>query len=243
MTRRTKLVVAAVGLTFMAGCRAPDFGAPRGATTQGKAIFSLWQGSVMAALGVGAIVWALIFYTVLRYRRRRNDDGAEPSQRQYILWLEIGYTLLPLVIVAVLFYFTVQTQTEVTRISANPAVRVEVTAYQWGWRFHYLGTNITITSQGDERPVLMLPNGKTTRITLISNDVIHNFFVPGFLYKRDATPGLVNNFDLTPTQTGTFLGRCAEFCGLRHAQMLFDVKVVTPEAYQQWLTSQGASPP
>lgn len=243
MTRRTTLVWSAVGLALMAGCNAPDFGAPRGATTQGKAIFSLWQGSVMVALGVGAIVWALIFFAVFRYRRRRNDDGTEPSQRQYILWLEIAYTLLPLVIVAVMFYFTVQTQAEVTRISANPAVRVEVTAYQWGWRFNYLGTNITITTQGEVRPVLMLPNGKTTRITLIATDVIHNFYVPGFLYKRDATPGLVNNFDLTPTRTGTYLGRCAEFCGLRHAQMLFDVKVVTPDAYQQWLTSQGATPP
>jgi cytochrome c oxidase subunit 2 len=246
MTRRTpwaSFALSAVALAMAAGCKAPDFGAPHGATTQGKEIFSLWQGSVMTALGVGVIVWALIFFAVIRYRRRRNDDGSEPSQRQYILWLEVTYTLLPLLIVAVLFYFTVQTQTEVTRISANPAVRVEVTAYQWGWRFHYLDTNITITTQGEERPVLMLPEGKTTRITLIATDVVHNFFVPGFLFKRDATPGLVNNFDLTPTRTGTFLGRCAEFCGLRHAQMLFDVKVVTPGAYAQWLTSQGAPRP
>jgi cytochrome c oxidase subunit 2 len=241
-TRWASLAISAVGVTMATGCKAPDFGAPHGATTQGKEIFSLWQGSIMAALGVGAIVWALIFFAVIRFRRRRHDDGSEPSQRQYILWLEVTYTLLPLLIVAVLFYFTVQTQTEVTRISAHPAVRVEVTAYQWGWRFHYLDTNITITTQGEERPVLMLPDGKTTRITLIATDVVHNFFVPGFLFKRDATPGLVNNFDLTPTRTGTFLGRCAEFCGLRHAQMLFDVKVVTPGAYAQWLTSQGAPP-
>ncbi|MDQ6927982.1 MAG: cytochrome c oxidase subunit II [Actinomycetota bacterium] len=244
MTRRAKLAVALATVVGLAGCKGgPDFGLPRGATTQGKAIFSLWQGLVITALAVGAIVWALIFFVVIRYRRRRNGDAAEPSQRQYIIWLEIAYTLLPLLIVAVLFYFTVETQTEVTRISAHPSVRVEVTAFQWGWRFHYVDTNITVTTQGEDRPVLMLPEGKTTRITLIATDVIHNFFVPGFLYKRDAIPGLVNNFDLTPTRTGTFLGRCAEFCGLRHSQMLFDVKVVAPDAYQQWLTSQGAPPP
>lgn len=241
MTRRRAAMVAGVlGAVFLAGCEAPDFGAHRGATTQGQRIFSLWQGSVMAALAVGAVVWALIFFVVIRYRRRRNDETPEPSQRQYNVPLEVAYTLLPLLIVAVLFYFTVETQTEVTKISTHPSVRVEVTAFQWGWRFHYLDTNITVTTQGEERPVLTLPEGETTRITLIATDVIHNFFVPEFLFKRDATPGLVNNFDLTPTKTGTFLGRCAEFCGLRHAQMLFDVKVVTPAVYEQWKTSQGA---
>lgn len=240
MTRRRVVTIAAVlSSVLLAGCQAPDFGAHRGATTQGKEIFNLWQGSVMAALAVGAVVWALIFFVIIRYRRRRNDDTPEPSQQQYNLPLEIAYTLLPLLIVAVLFYFTVATQNEVTKISAHPAVRVEVTAFQWGWRFHYVDTNITITTQGEERPVLTLPKGETTRITLIATDVIHNFFVPDFNYKRDATPGLVNNFDLTPTETGTFLGRCAEFCGLRHAQMLFDVKVVTAASYQTWLTAQG----
>lgn len=238
--RAVGLVAATSAL--LAGCGDPDFGAPRGATTQGKAIFELWQGSVMAALAVGAFVWALIFFVVFRYRRRRNDDTAEPSQRQYNLPLEIAYTILPLIIVSVLFYFTVETQNEVTRISARPDVRVEVTGFQWGWRFHYLDTNVTVTTQGEGRPVMTLPEGKTTRITLIATDVIHSFYVPGFLYKRDATPGLVQSFDLTPVETGTFLGRCAEFCGLRHSQMLFNVQIVSPDAYQRWLTSQGGPP-
>ena len=216
----------------------PDFGAPEGATTQGKEIFGLWQGSVTAALAVGAVVWALIFFAAIRYRRRRGDDSV-PSQRQYNLPLEIAYTVIPLIIVAVLFYFTVQTQSEVTRIAANPSVRVEVTAFQWGWRFHYLETGVTVVSQGDKRPTLTLPEGQTTRITLISNDVVHSFYVPDFLYKRDAIPGLVNTFDFEPVRTGTFLGRCAEFCGLRHADMLFDVSVVSPADFQAWLASQG----
>lgn len=234
------LVAAAAALVFLTGCELPDFGAPRGATKQGQEIFRLWQGSVMAALAVGALVWALIFFAAIRYRRRRRDDGEEPSQRQYHLPLEIAYTLIPLVIVAVLFFFTVQTQNEVTKIAANPAVRVDVTAFQWGWSFHYSGSTVTVTTQGDERPTLVLPAGQTTRITLAATDVVHNFYVPGFLYKRDATPGFTNTFDLSPVRTGSFLGRCAEFCGLRHAQMLFNVQVVTPEAFQQWLTSQGA---
>jgi cytochrome c oxidase subunit 2 len=141
-----------------------------------------------------------------------------------------------------LFYFTFATQEEVTKVSADPAVHVDVTAYQWGWRFHYDGTDVTIATQGDNRPVLTLPANEVTRITLTATDVIHSFFVPDFLYKRDATPGLVQTFDYTPVRTGTFLGRCAEFCGLRHAQMLFEVRVVDPPAFQQWLSQQQASP-
>ncbi len=235
MTLAAVLVIA--GLVVLAGCKVPDFETPEGATTQGKEIFGLWQGSVVAALAVGAFVWALIFFAIFRFRRRKGDDGV-PSQKQYNIGLEIAYTLLPLVIVGVLFYFTVQTQTKVTAIAAQPAVRVEVTGFQWGWTFRYLDSNVVISSQGDARPTMTLPLNQTTRITLKSADVVHSFFVPDFLYKRDAVPGLLNTFDFEPVKTGTFLGRCAEFCGLRHADMLFDVSVVPPDAFQAWLAAE-----
>ncbi len=229
--------VAAVAVLSLSGCEVPDFGAPHGATTQGQDTFDLWQGAVVAALVVGVIVWGLIFYVIIRYRRRDDDI---PSQRSANIPLEIGYTLVPVVIVAVLFYFTVTTQNRVEKVAANPAVKVDVTGYQWGWKFQYEGTSVVVSTQGASRPVLVLPADNTTRITLRAVDVIHGFYVPEFLFKRDAVPGLVNTFDFHPVRTGTFLGHCSVFCGLRHADMLFDVSVLSPADYGRWLSGQEA---
>ena len=231
----TAAVVAA--LLGLSGCEVPDFGMPRGATSQGEDTFRLWQGSVIAALVVGVVVWGLIFYVIIRFRKR---DDEIPSQHAANIPLEIGYTLVPILIVAGLFYFTVTTQQRVTKISANPAVRVEVTAFQWGWRFQYAGTGVTVASEGDAKPTLVLPEDRTTRITLQGVDVIHGFWVPDFLQKRDAIPGMLNTFDLHPMRTGTFLGHCSVFCGLRHSEMLFDVSVVSPAEYDRWLSQQEA---
>lgn len=231
------LSVAAVALVVLSGCEVPDFGSPHGATTQGQDTFRLWQGAVVAALVVGVIVWGLIFYVIIRFRRR---DDEIPSQKSANIPLEIGYTLVPFVIVAVLFYFTVTTQDRINTISANPSVRVEVTGYQWGWKFQYAGTSVTVSTQGAARPVLVLPADQTTRITLQAVDVIHGFYVPDFLFKRDAVPGLTNTFDLHPVRMGTFLGHCSVFCGLRHADMLFDVSVLSDADYGRWLSQQEA---
>jgi len=219
----------------LSGCEVPDFGSPHGATTQGQDTFRLWQGAVVAALVVGVIVWGLIFYVIIRYRRR---DDEIPSQRSANIPLEVVYTVVPVIIVAVLFYFTVTTQNRVEKVSANPAVKVDVTGYQWGWNFQYAGTPVVVSTQGASRPVLVLPADRTTRITLNAVDVIHGFYVPEFLFKRDAVPGLVNTFDFHPVRTGTFLGHCSVFCGLRHADMLFDVSVLSPADYGRWLSQQ-----
>jgi len=226
-----------IALLGLSGCEVPDFGSSRGVTTQGQDTFRLWQGSVIAALVVGVIVWGLIFYVIIRFRRR---DDEIPSQHAANIPLEIGYTLVPILIVAGLFYFTVTTQQRVTRIAANPAVQVEVTGFQWGWKFQYAGTDVTVSSEGDSRPVLVLPVDQTTRITLQAVDVIHGFWVTDFLYKRDAIPGMVNTFDVHPVRTGTFLGHCSVFCGLRHTNMLFEVSVLSPADFGRWLSQQEA---
>jgi cytochrome c oxidase subunit II len=240
LRRRGTVVAAAVATSLgLSACELSGFGAPEGATRQGQDTYKLWQGSVVAALIVGGIVLALILFVIVRFRRRGDDSI--PSQREYNYPLEITYTIIPLVIVAGLFYFTVKTQEKVQAISATPAVRVEVTGFQWGWSFEYQGTGVTLSSQGSDRPVLVLPVGQTTRITLVSVDVVHSFYVPEFLYKRDAVPGITNRFDLHPLETGTFRGHCAEFCGLRHADMLFDVSVIGTTEFNAWLTGQGGS--
>ncbi len=102
---------------------------------------------------------------------------------------------------------------------------------------------VTTTGTPAAPPTLYLPVGETTEIELRSADVTHSFWVPAFLFKRDAIPGMTNVFDLTPNRTGSFPGRCAQFCGLRHALMTFTVQVVPRTAYVRYLAARGAAAP
>jgi cytochrome c oxidase subunit 2 len=152
--------------------------------------------------------------------------------------LELFYTAVPLAIVAVLFGYTVAIQRPVTRLAAEPDLRIEVTGFQWGWRFRYLTEGVTIVGTSTDPPKLVLPVGATARLTLVSPDVIHSFFVPEFLEKKDVIPGVDNRIDVSPTRTGHFGGVCAEFCGLDHARMTFSVDVVQPQAFQAFVAQQ-----
>jgi len=225
---------------LIASCEGvPRFGAPDPATEDGERILSLWQGSVLAALGVGAIVWALLAWSVIRYRRRRGPSEGLPGQRPDNVPLEIAYTLTPVVIVAILFGFTVFTQEKVTAKASRPDVVVEAVGYQWQWQFRYPDEGVVVTGTPEEpRPTLVLPVDATVRIRLRTNDVIHSFWVPRFLKKLDVVPGVDNEMDVKVEKQGVFPGRCAEYCGLDHARMDFRVEAVSPGAYQAWLDQQ-----
>jgi cytochrome c oxidase subunit 2 len=231
--RRAALALGVLGL---AGCSL-DFGGNEGATRQGRDIFGLWQGSVVVALIVGGLVWGLIVYAVLRYRRR-NDEV--PTQRQYLIKLEIFYTIVPIVIVAILFGFAFRTQNEVDALSPDPDLVVEVQGFQWQWQFRYRDDDITVTGPPDGVPQLVLPVNQTARLILKSRDVIHSFYVPDFNFKRDLIPGVTNKIDRDPIDVGTYVGRCAEFCGLDHARMDFSVKVVSQEDFRDWVADRQA---
>ena len=235
-------VLAGVGVAGAAAAVAsscagvPRFGIPDPVTEDGDRILSLWQGSVLAALAVGALVWALLGWSVLRYRRTRQDL---PSQKAHNVPIEIAYTLTPVLIVAVLFGFTVFTQEKVTQVAANPDVVVEVVGYQWQWQFRYPDEGVVVTgSPEDPRPTMVLPVGATVRFKLRTADVIHSFWVPRFLKKQDMTPGVDSEMDVVVEDPGVFPGRCAEFCGLDHARMDFRVEAVSPEAYRAWLDKE-----
>jgi cytochrome c oxidase subunit 2 len=230
-------VALAFAVVVLSGCSL-EFGGGRGATRQGRDIFGLWQGSVIVAIFVAGLVWGLILFAILRYRRR-NDEL--PNQTQYILKLEIFYTIVPVIIVAVLFAFAYRTQTDVDALTSDPAVTIDVEGFQWQWQFRYRDDDLTVTGLPGEEPTMVLPVDRTARLTLKSNDVIHSFFVPRFLFKRDVIPGVNNKFDLTPEEKGTFTGRCAEFCGLDHAIMTFRVKVVSMADYRAWVSEQQAA--
>ena len=181
-------------------------------------------------------VWALILFAAIRFRR--TERNPEPrSQKEQNTPLEIVWTVIPLLIVIALFVLTYKIETGVEALRPNPALKIAVNAYRWGWTFTYAG-GPTINGTQQNPPQMVLPLGEQVAIQLTSSDVDHAFWIPDMLFKRDALPGRVTAFDLTPTQTGTFIGRCAEFCGLNHALMTFSVRVVSAADYRRWLRYQ-----
>jgi cytochrome c oxidase subunit 2 len=284
----------------LSGCSWEDglaLGWPRGITPEAHAMHKLWLWSVIAALVIGVIVWALMFWCAAFFRKKKGDDEF-PRQFGYNMPLELVLTVVPFLIISVLFYFTVVTQDKVLHKSPNPEVVVDVTAFQWNWKFGYQKVNFADGSfdydgadparsaalasvpegadaNGEERvgaiagknpedksylnfnkvetlgtsseiPILVLPAGKRIEFEQASADVIHSFWVPEFLFKRDVFPNPKENHTENIwqvseiTKTGAFVGRCAEMCGTYHAMMNFEVRVVEPAAFKTYLEARIA---
>jgi cytochrome c oxidase subunit 2 len=229
------------GALLLSGCELPGFGAPDPAAEEGESIWRLWQGFFITAALVGALVWGLLIYVLIRYRRRRDaDPDAVPDQNAYNIPLEVFYTAVPVLLVGGLFGFSVATQERVDRLTDDPAVTVDVVGFQWSWEFHYADEDLTIAGTPDVQPELVLPVDRVVHLRLDADDVAHSFWVPDFLSKRDLIPGFVNEIQITPNETGTYVGRCAEYCGLDHWRMLYTVRVVSPEEYEAWLDEARA---
>ncbi|MGA4842458.1 cytochrome c oxidase subunit II [Streptomyces sp. G45] len=276
--RRKLLQALTAGLVLVTatGCTYKDFprlGMPTPVTEEAPRILSLWQGSWAAALATGVLVWGLILWSVIFHRRSRTKVEV-PAQTRYNMPIEALYTVVPLIIVSVLFYFTARDESKLLELSDKPKHTINVVGYQWSWGFNYIenvpGSNKdnARTSKdlsaipdrfrkdfpanaggvyevgtpgernpqnGNPGPTLWLPKGEKVRFVLTSRDVIHSFWVVPFLMKQDVIPGHTNAFEVTPNKEGTFMGKCAELCGVDHSRMLFNVKVVSPERYQKHL--------
>jgi cytochrome c oxidase subunit 2 len=221
-------------LLLLAGCSA---GAPT-TTEQGQEFRDLWSLFLVIAVLVVALIWGLVAWCVIRYRHR-PEDGSLPNQDGDRPKLELTYTVIPLVVVAVLFTLSVVAERRVDEVSDDPDLTVVVEAYRWDWRFTYLvdGPDVEVIG-GDERPVLVLPVDRTIRFDLRTADVIHSFWVPEFGTKRDMIPRVDNQIDIDITEPGTWTGRCAEYCGLDHASMDFEVRAVGADEFDQWLADQ-----
>ncbi|WP_274557559.1 cytochrome c oxidase subunit II [Streptomyces spiramyceticus] len=273
-----QVLTAGVVLATASGCSYtwedfPRLGMPTPVTEEAPRILSLWQGSWAAALVTGVLVWGLILWSVIFHRRSRTKVEV-PPQTRYNMPIEALYTVVPLIIVSVLFYFTARDESKLLALDDKPAHTVNVVGFQWSWGFNYvenvdgnaatgakLAKELSVlpdkyTKQfpegaegvyavgtpgernpqnGNPGPTLWLPKGEKVRFVLSSRDVIHSFWVVPFLMKQDVIPGHTNVFEVTPTREGTFMGKCAELCGVDHSRMLFNVKVVSPERYQQHL--------
>lgn len=177
------------------------------------------------ALLVGGLVWGLILWSVVAYRRRKGNEN--PVQTQYNVPIEILYTVVPIVMVAALFYFTVRDQNYLTKITNDQKQTINVIGFKWNWGFNYLDKNAYDVGTPNHPADLYLPVDQKVKFELTSPDVIHSFWVPAFLFKMDVIPGRKNVFELTPNKIGVYAGKCAEFCGTDHSRMLFNVHVVS----------------
>lgn len=217
------------------GCTANEaffFDLPDPASAEGPIIQNLWQGSWIAAWGVGIVTWALMLWAAFAYRRRKNDPEL-PEQTKYNIPLELLYTIVPLIMILGLFVFTARDQTEILTVKDDQAQTVNVVGFRWSWAFNYLNEDVYDVGTPGVPPTLWVPVNQKIKFELTSPDVIHSFWVPDWLFKMDVIPGKDNVFELTPNKEGTFIGRCAELCGVEHAHMLFNVKVVSQEEFDQ----------
>ena len=262
-TRRARRLasraVALLGLAIVtAGCKSTAFtrqGLLVPVTKQGQVTLTMWQGSWIAAWAVGIIVWGGILWAIVFHRKRRGDVDL-PRQVRYNLPIEILYTVLPFIMVGVLFYFTARDENYIDS-NPKPNVVVNVIGEQWTWEFQYPQYAISnpaapfkeVTETGamwnphatvQHLPLLVIPEHEKVRFNLYSKDVIHGFWVVPFEFKRQVIPGYVNHFTVTPIKTGNFIGRCSELCGVYHGRMLFRIKIVTPAQFRTWISAQQA---
>ena len=220
-------------LVATSGCSLDEtkrLGLPEAASDRAPIIYDVWVGFWIGAAIVGALVWGLIAWVSMRYRRKSDDEV--PPQTRYNLPLEILYTAAPFIVILVLFFHTVTSQNEVNEIGdAEHEVRVE--AQKWSWSFNYLDEGVYEVGTPAEPADLYLPVDEVVGFLLESSDVNHSFWVPEFYFKQDVFPGVNENyFELTPDREGVFRGRCAELCGMYHSRMLFDVHIVPRDEYE-----------
>jgi cytochrome c oxidase subunit 2 len=299
---RRPVLVGMLGLlaVSLSGCSWSDamaLGWPKGITEEGDWNRQLWIGAVIASLVVGVLVWALMFWSIAFHRKKATDTEL-PRQFGYNMPLELVLTVTPFLIISVLFYFTVVVQEKMLHLASDPEVVVDVTSFQWNWKFGYqkvefkdgtlkydgadparkaamvskpegkdkrgeelvgpvrgLNTedrtylnfdNVETVGTSTEIPVLVLPAGKRIEFELASADVVHGFWVPEFLFKRDVMPDpaanhSVNRFQVAKIdRTGAFVGRCTEMCGTYHSMMNFEVRVVQPNDFKAYLQQRIA---
>lgn len=253
LSRRLRLVSATVAAALLALMATGTVSAiqPGGITDEARKMNDLFWIVTIAGLVVFVLVAAALVYAMIRYRRQGDEL---PPQFHGGGKIEIAMVTVPVLIVIGLFTISMITLVDIDDPAEDDALTIEVTGFQFSWQFSYsladLGTNtdanadpearINIIGTPQDDPILYLPVDEEVEFLLISNDVIHSFYVKDFLYKLDLIPGRVNSFAVTPRVTGDFSAQCAELCGTNHALMRFTVRVVERDEFDAWVAAEAA---
>jgi cytochrome c oxidase subunit 2 len=228
---------------LLTGCaKVSGLGFEEGLSSVNDVSLSLWQGAWIAGGVVGVFTLILILWPAI-FHRAKASKGEFPKQTQYNVPVEVAYTIIPFIIVAVLFYFTAVKETKIVEKTTNYKHEIKVEGIQWSWQFAYpeAGPKAVVTGTPAQPPTLYVPLGEKVRYTITSNDVVHGFWIPAFMIQMQNLPGVTNYLEFTANKLGTYPGRCNILCGRNHAQMLFTVKVVSPTEYKTYLETLKAS--
>jgi len=233
--RLVGLVPMGLVLVGMVGCATSD---PQNifspASELASQIGDLFSFIIWVAIAVFVIVEAVLVFAIVRYRARPGDG--RPPQVHGNTRLEIAWTIIPAVILAVIAVPTISTIFRTYSSAPAGALQVKVIGHQWWWEAQYPDEKVITANE------IHVPVGRPVNFQLNSGDVIHSFWVPRLAGKRDVVPGRTNQLWFTPSQVGTYEGQCAEFCGAQHANMRFRVIVDPVDTYQAWVQGQLAPP-
>jgi cytochrome c oxidase subunit II len=219
------------------GCRAPmDSFNP--VTPQGSAVADLFTFVMVLAFLVSGAVAAAAFYAMYRFRDR--PGAPEPRQIHGNTRLELAWTAAPVLVLVALFFLTLRTMGTVEAEAASP-LRIRVIGHQWWWEYDYPELGIVTANE------LHLPVGQPVRLELESADVVHNFWIPQFGWKKDNTPNHVTTMNVMVDRAGVYDGACTEFCGAQHAWMRIRAVAEPPDQFQAWVArnrqpAQAAAP-
>jgi cytochrome c oxidase subunit 2 len=232
-----RVAVPLMLMVLLGGCLVP----PDPKTEASKEVFNLYLIIGVMALVVFVAVEGMIIWSVIRYRRR---DDTLPHQLHGNNLVEMIWTAIPLVIVLSLFVMSMSTLGKVEARADHP-VRIDVEGFQWQWTFRYPDEGVAITGSAAQAPTMVVPVGEPVLLTLTSVDVIHSFYVPHFIIKRDVVPVAEgerpNELEFTVTEPGTYTGQCAEFCGTFHHSMTFSVQAMSRADYDAYLANLAPS--
>jgi cytochrome c oxidase subunit 2 len=209
------------------------------ASTPADWIFDLSRFVLMVTGAIFIVVFGLLAYAAVKFRKRRTNDMREPAQVYGSTQVELAWTVIPILIVVVLFLATVRVIVS-TQLAARPgnALEVTVVGHQFWWEYRYPSQKV-VTANELHIPVSDPAHPTPTFLTLLSADTDHSFWVPRLAGKTDLIPNHPNSMWVDPHETGLYLGQCAQYCGTQHAKMLLRVYVQTRDEFDRWIQEQS----
>src|ERR1700693_1778041 len=208
------------------------------ASTPAESIFGLSIFVLAVTAAIFVVVFTLLAYSVVKFRKRKSDDGREPPQVYGSNQVEVAGTVIPILIVVALFMATARVIADIQKASP-PANAIEVVAigHQFWWEYRYPGLHV-VTANELHVPVSDPQHPTPTFIKLLSADTDHSFWVPRLAGKTDLIPNHPNNMWIDPHEAGVYLGQCAQYCGTQHAKMLLRVYVEPRDEFDRWIQLQ-----
>lgn len=203
------------------------------ASTPAKSIFGVSLFVIVITGVIFVVVGSLLAYAVVKFRKRKDDDSREPAQVYGSNQVEIAWTVIPILIVVVLFMATARVIANVQRAVPDNAVHVTVIGHQFWWEYRYPGFKVVTANE------LHVPAGIPTELKLLSADTDHSFWVPRLAGKTDLIPNHPNVMWIDPQEPGLYLGQCAQYCGTQHAKMLLRVYVQSQAEFDRWVRQQS----